>query len=166
VDHGNEVRKLGPAWALFWALVLGSLLGALVLGTFVLGASAQDGPGVLRVEVEDIRHERGKIGCTLWDGPRGFPGEVEHATRSFWVANRGEGTACVFFGVPPGEYAVSVLHDEDGNGRMNRGFFGAPEEGWGVSNDAEPGTMSGPSYEDARFAFEGGTRRMRIHLRY
>ena len=35
--------------------------------------------------------------------------------------------------VPPGEYAVMVLHDADGDMQMARQTDGKPREGWGMS---------------------------------
>lgn len=35
--------------------------------------------------------------------------------------------------VPPGEYAVMVLHDADGDMKMAREANGKPKEGWGMS---------------------------------
>ncbi len=37
-------------------------------------------------------------------------------------------------GVPAGEYAVSVLHDEDGDHQMKREADGRPLEGWAMVN--------------------------------
>lgn len=35
--------------------------------------------------------------------------------------------------VEPGDYALSVLHDADGDGQMKRAADGRPEEGWAMS---------------------------------
>jgi uncharacterized protein (DUF2141 family) len=39
----------------------------------------------------------------------------------------------VVHNVPPGEYAVMVLHDADGDMQMARETDGKPKEGWGMS---------------------------------
>jgi uncharacterized protein (DUF2141 family) len=41
--------------------------------------------------------------------------------------------------------AVRVFHDKNNNGKIDRGIFGQPVEGWGVSNDAR-GFMSAPPF--------------------
>jgi uncharacterized protein (DUF2141 family) len=43
-----------------------------------------------------------------------------------------------------GEYAIRVYHDQNNNGQLDKGIFGQPVEGWGVSNDVR-GFMSAPS---------------------
>lgn len=50
----------------------------------------------------------------------------------------------------PGTYAVSIVYDEDSNGKLNTGIFGIPTEPVGVSNNAK-GKFGPPSYEDAAF---------------
>lgn len=48
--------------------------------------------------------------------------------------------------LPIGEYAVRAFHDENNNGKLDKGIFGQPVEGWGVSNDAR-GFMSAPPFK-------------------
>ena len=50
----------------------------------------------------------------------------------------------------PGTYAVSIVYDEDSNGKLNTGIFGIPTEPVGVSNNAK-GKFGPPSYKDAAF---------------
>ena len=57
--------------------------------------------------------------------------------------------------VAPGDYAVSVFHDENSNGKLDRNFMGMPKEGVGKSNDAA-GHFGPPKYDDARFSYKGG----------
>ena len=57
--------------------------------------------------------------------------------------------------LPPGTYALGVLHDEDGNREMKTGFLGRPKEGYGASRDAR-GKMGPPKFEDARLALRPG----------
>ena len=49
-------------------------------------------------------------------------------------------------------YAVSVVYDEDGNGKLNTGFLGIPSDPVGFSNNAK-GTFGPPSFYKASFAF-------------
>jgi len=58
----------------------------------------------------------------------------------------------VFSELEAGNYAVSVVYDEDGNGELNTGFLGIPSEPVGFSNNAKA-TFGPPSFDDASFAF-------------
>ena len=62
----------------------------------------------------------------------------------------------------PGTYAVSIVYDEDSNGKLNTGLFGIPTEPVGVSNNAK-GKFGPPSYEDAAFELSD-SRTIRISL--
>lgn len=71
----------------------------------------------------------------------------------------------MFPDVPPGVYAVSVLHDEDGDRELDTNLFGMPTEGWAVSRNLGPSGLSAPSFEDARFRVAAGPHRIRLRLR-
>jgi uncharacterized protein (DUF2141 family) len=60
---------------------------------------------------------------------------------------------------------VAVLHDENENGTMDRGFLGIPTEGYGVSNNPPRGFRA-PRYEDAVFTLEPGTRTLEVQVGY
>ena len=58
----------------------------------------------------------------------------------------GAGTLTRTYDLPPGEYAVTVWHDDDGNGEFDMGPGGMPLDGWAMS-----GTMAGmPSFQAAK----------------
>ena len=52
----------------------------------------------------------------------------------------------IFKNLPKGEYAARAFHDENNNGELDKGVFGQPTEGWGVTNDAR-GFMSAPPFK-------------------
>lgn len=61
-----------------------------------------------------------------------------------------------FFAIPTGEYAVVVVHDENGNGRLDSGLFGIGGEPWGFSNGVRP-LLGWPDFADAAFEVQGDT---------
>lgn len=63
----------------------------------------------------------------------------------------------VFEGQPTGEYAVSIIHDSDRNGKLDKNFLGIPREGFGFSNNAM-GVFGPPSFEKAKFTVKSPTR--------
>jgi uncharacterized protein (DUF2141 family) len=67
--------------------------------------------------------------------------------------------------VPAGRYAVQVYHDENGDGRMKRGFMGIPQEGFGFSNDIKVG-FGPPSFDKAAVQLDGAPRRLAVKMRY
>lgn len=55
----------------------------------------------------------------------------------------------VFKDVAPGEYAMSVLHDMDGDRDMKRAASGMPEEGWAMRNAAA--LRAAPTFDAVSF---------------
>lgn len=68
---------------------------------------------------------------------------------------------CVFDRVPSGAVAFAGMHDEDGDGALDRDLLGIPSEGYAFSNDVrEP--LGPPSFDAASFA----TASLVVHARY
>ena len=135
------------------------------------GKSPASAPSAGQLEVVVApRNTKGRVGCLLFASNKGFPGDSKRALARLQVRIvkvKGKPLArCLFAKLKPATYAVAVLHDENGNGKMDKSFFGIPKEGYGASNDAKPGTFSGPKFKDARFRYDGKGRRMRLLLRY
>jgi len=55
-----------------------------------------------------------------------------------------------FSDIPDGIYAISVVHDEDNNGKLNMALGIYPTEATGCSNNA-PARFGPPKWEDAKF---------------
>ncbi|MFT5349150.1 MAG: hypothetical protein ACI9M3_002200, partial [Bacteroidia bacterium] len=52
--------------------------------------------------------------------------------------------------IPPGIYAVNILHDENKNGKIDKGFI-FPIEGIGFSNFQSIGFTNRPNFAKASF---------------
>ncbi len=68
-------------------------------------------------------------------------------------------------GVPPGQYAAQVFHDETDQGVVHQNLLGIPREGIGFSNDA-PLHLRGPRFNDAAFQVRQGVERITLKLRH
>lgn len=121
------------------------------------GASAGGAGGgglKLTVTVSGVASGKGSVDGALYKSRDGFPTKVEKALAKTSVPAAMPSATLVFEGLEPGEYAVAVYHDENGNGKLDSNFIGIPKEPVAVSNDAK-GRMGPPKYEDARFRLEG-----------
>jgi uncharacterized protein (DUF2141 family) len=144
------------------ALVVGSMIGAISITPQADDVAAANS---IKVVVEGFHSNSGEADCVLFGSPEGFPSDSKIAmkrTKSKIVNNQ---AVCAFTAVAAGEYAVSVFHDENANGVLDRNFIGMPKEGVGASNDAA-GKLGPPKFEDARFSYKGGQQTLTIHLRY
>lgn len=123
--------------------------------------------GAVAVTAVGVRSEQGgDLVFALFRGAEGWP-KVERAPVRQSVAAAAESVAVVFAGVPSDtSYAVLVLHDRNGNGKLDmRVFpFPKPKEGAGVSHNHT--RMGPPRYEAARFAVADTLQALRVVLRY
>jgi uncharacterized protein (DUF2141 family) len=69
----------------------------------------------------------------------------------------------VEFEVPYGDYAVAISHDLNGNGKLDKNFFGYPSEPFGFSNNFKP-TLSSPDFSDCKFTFSQLSNSLTIKL--
>ena len=67
-------------------------------------------------------------------------------------------------GVAPGSYALAVIHDENGNGRLDK-FMGIPREGFGFSRNPRI-RMGPPRFDEVRFDVNGGRVRQSVQMKY
>jgi uncharacterized protein (DUF2141 family) len=142
-------------------------LAVLVLAHLPGVASAQlsSCPGI-HVQILNIRNSTGTVDCALFDAPEGFPIEVlRSATNVMVIKVRQTQARCDFEDIPPGTYALAVIHDENSNGKLDTNWLGIPTEGYGFSNDVK-GTLGAPSFAAASFTYDGRSRDMTIRLQY
>ena len=72
---------------------------------------------------------------------------------------------CDFEDIPPGTYALAVIHDENMNGKIDADWLGIPKEGYGFSNDVKA-LLGTPSFSAASFKYDGETLDLTISLNY
>jgi uncharacterized protein (DUF2141 family) len=113
-----------------------------------------DSDSGIRVVVKGLRNNHGRVGCSLFNGPDGFPRDKTKQFRGMWTQKHHRVAVCDFIGVPAGTYAVTVLDDSNMNGKMDFNFISLPTKGYGFSNDAKA-TLSPPSFSAASFSYSG-----------
>jgi uncharacterized protein (DUF2141 family) len=74
------------------------------------------------------------------------------------------GGMLILHNVAPGRYAVQAIHDENGNGRLDRGLL-RPTEGMGFSRDA-PMRRGPPAFADAAVSVREPSGLVRLTIRY
>ena len=123
--------------------------------------------GMLTIKVVGARNAKGKIGVALFQGSEGFPEKGSAALRSQLaeIDSQTMSAEVVFRDLPKGVYAVSVLHDENMNGKLDKNFFGVPQEGYGASNNPEK-KMRAPSFDEAKFSISSPEQTVEIKLIY
>lgn len=119
--------------------------------------------GRLEVSVAGLRSGDGVIRICLTANPGAFP--ACHNDALAVRRNVPAGAALpAFEGLPPGDYAAAVMHDENGNKRLDT-FAGIPREGFGFSRNPAIG-FGPPRFAAARFAVAGEANRQQVRMRY
>jgi uncharacterized protein (DUF2141 family) len=120
-------------------------------------------PGEVRVEVATLHSSKGHVLCTLFDSEDAYK-QLRPVMRLV-VAPIQPVTTCVFHGVPPGAYMISAVHDENDDGKLDKGLFGMPKEGYGVSNN-HTYVLKGPDFTESVVQLGDGLNSISIRLRY
>jgi uncharacterized protein (DUF2141 family) len=119
----------------------------------------------LIVHVDGFRNDKGKLGVTIFNSPDGWPEKNDKAFRHgpFPITgNTGTGT---YSELPPGDYAVAVIHDENENKKLDRNFVGWPTEGFGFANNPKV-LLEAPAFKAAVVHVTCPVTETTVHLIY
>jgi len=160
-------------WSVVVSQPLSCLYAAVLVLTLLVGGCAGSAPlpafspgtATLTVALEGFHNDRGTAIVSLFHGKKGFPDEVAASVSTLNVAIQGGKATVTFADLPYGDYALSVLHDEDGDGQMATGLLGAPREGFGFSGYPDY-RFGHPDYQQVRFLLVEPHREMNIGIRY
>ena len=93
----------------------------------------------LKVHLKNIKSNKGKIYIAVFDSEENF---MKKLLEDIAVPVSSTGDMQVELKLPVGEYAISIFHDTNDNGKLNTNFMGIPKEPYGFSNN--PNTSFGP----------------------
>jgi uncharacterized protein (DUF2141 family) len=120
--------------------------------------------GEVDVQFQGLRSTKGIIRACLTRNPAFFP----HCDKdpAAYKASIGAAPAAIlrFAQVTPGDYALTVLHDENQNFRADM-LLGIPREGVGFSRNPVL-KMSAPKFDAVRFTVPGGTIKQTVKMIY
>ena len=118
------------------ALLTSGAAQAETLNLKLQGLQPKGGKVLIAVQTRDQFQQTAMVGGTILEGS---------AT----------GEATVQIPLPRGDYAVTVLHDADGNMDMTLGSDGLPAEGWATVNQSK--LRARPTFDQVKFAVTGDT---------
>ncbi|MGE4322079.1 MAG: DUF2141 domain-containing protein [Sphingobium sp.] len=137
-------------------------IGLAALAT--LAAAAPDGDSQpLTMAVEGLRSTSGNILVCVTQVAAHFPDCSADPARMHRIVPAAQADTALG-DLPPGDYAIAIIHDENGNGRLDT-FAGIPREGVGFSRN--PALRFGPPrFSSARFAVAHAPVRQAIRVKY
>jgi uncharacterized protein (DUF2141 family) len=134
-------------WFLSFVVVCGSYLWA----------------GSLSVEVDDIEGRDGSIYIGVFDKKSSF-GKISEIYRGESIYIESNRVRYTFRDIPNGVYAISLFHDQNSNGKLDKNFFGMPTEGYGFSHNIHP-KFRGAKFDEAKFELKDNIS-INIKMRY
>lgn len=151
-----------PVLPVSFTLPLAVLVPPLITGAAIAGVEAKSAP--LAVSVSGLHSTKGRIIACLWRDKAGFPSCAKRRTAvRVTLPVSATSMEVRFPDVAPGRYAVTIEHDENGDGKMGHNLIGMPTEGVGVSNN--PGGM--PGWEKSLFnTAPGGGGAIAVKVKY
>ena len=117
----------------------------------------------LDVTLEKLRSAKGLVRVCLTADPTNFPACVDDADAVTLSIPAAAGRFTLP-ALPRGQYALAVIHDENGNGRLDT-FAGIPREGYGFSRNAAV-RFGPPRFAAARFSIDGAETAESVTMRY
>lgn len=124
-----------------------------LLAIFLVGSFASFIPPInqnLKVTVTRLHNNNGVVLVSLFKDGSGYPDDAAKAYGKEKAYIVDKTSTIIFKSVPPGTYAVAILHDENNNQKMDKNMLGIPKEGYGFSNNATA-AFGPPSYKKASF---------------
>lgn len=117
----------------------------------------------LDIGIEQLRSAKGMVRLCLTADPDNFPACVDDARALTRSVPAGQ-TAIRLDGLPYGNYAAAVIHDENNNAKLDT-LAGIPREGFGFSRN--PVIRFGPPrFAAARFTLNSVAEAQQIRMRY
>lgn len=125
------------------------------------GAGPAPEPITVNLVLTGLRSSAGEVRICIWHHDASFPNCRKGQDVRMLAAPAAPEVRLTVPGLTPGSYAVSVIHDENGNRQLDK-RFGIPTEGVGFSDNPRL-TFGPPSFAKAKFdAAQAPTQTIRI----
>ena len=124
--------------------------------------NAQD----VEVIITGIRAEKGQIVIGVFKDNESFRKEESFLEKRFVKNGISNGEMRVKFSLEPGIYGLSLLDDENSDGKMEYNFARLPKEGFGFSDYYHTG-LTRPKFDSFKFSIDQSKKRtITVRIRY
>lgn len=129
------------------------------------------GPGVVRAEdeaslvvsVTGLRNQKGNVLVCLTGNAKAFPDCSKDPAAHKRTVRAAAAGSISFAGIAPGTYALSLIHDENGNGKLDTSLA-IPREGFGFSRNPRI-AFGPPKFASAAFTLSGNAEQT-VKMKY
>ena len=129
-----------------------------------MASAAPQQLATVEATITGVRSAKGNVLVCMTANAKAYPDcGKDPKSRKLSLPARATMTA-TFEDVAPGTYAIALIHDENGNNKMDLAVF-VPKEGFGMSRNPKVG-MGPPSFKSAAFAVGGDGVKLPITMKY
>ncbi len=107
----------------------------------------------IHLNITNIRSDKGQICVGVFTNSESFEQEEPCIEKCYSKKNFADGKYEIVLDLKPGIYGVSILDDENMNGKMNYNFLGVPTEGFGFGGYKHKG-LKKPVFSDFSFCVQ------------
>ncbi|MEM7551443.1 MAG: DUF2141 domain-containing protein [Bacteroidota bacterium] len=139
------------------------MIAILITLGLVFNLSHAIAQGKIEITIKSVTSDRGKVYINLFSNELGFPGDWSKVyQQKIFDAKKGD-LRVSFDDIPFGTYAISIGHDENGNGEIDSNFIGFPKEPVGVTNQDGFGK---PSFRRSKFKLSEAIKEQNFEIRF
>lgn len=132
---------------------------------FCLSSQLQAQSAKLFILATELRSANGKIIVKLFSDNESFVKEKPLREISFEKKGLVNGVIALNFDLEPGTYGITLLDDENGNGKMDNNLVKIPKEGFGFSNFYLT-KLQRPHFDEFKVVIKPGKNKVDIRTKY
>jgi uncharacterized protein (DUF2141 family) len=123
-------------------------------------------PVAISVTIKDIKTPKGQILMGIYKDDVSFDKEIPYKKVQSFKTKISNGTLQIEVKLEPGKYGISLMDDENFNGKMDYSFLGIPKEGFGFSNYYHTGLTKPKLTSFAFEVLENKNPKVEVKMRY
>lgn len=104
----------------------------------------------LTIQITNVQNSQGTLKIAVYKPNEKFGTPNVKPDHAEILVIKQAGPQRVEFSLEPGTYAVSMYHDVNDNGKIDKNLIGYPKEPFGFSNNFRP-IVSAPKFKDCAF---------------
>ena len=147
----------------FAAPILGLAILGTTMGTGALIAAVPEQADI-NLSISGLRSAKGQLMVCLTKSPKAFPDCSKDSSAIKKLVPASQASSMAFNNVAPGTYAVAIVHDENGNNKMDLRLF-IPREGFAFSRNPAI-RMGPPKFGSASFEVGGDDVNQSVKMKY
>jgi uncharacterized protein (DUF2141 family) len=137
----------------------------LVAGLFFIVPSSNAQAKDNKLSVSGIRSGKGRIVLNVFKDNETYDKEQPYKKFLFDKKGLANGILVVSYALEPGIYGITLLDDENENGKIDKNLLGIPKEGFGFSNFFMEERKK-PSFDDFKVDLKSANAKVEIKVKY